>query len=789
MKQPDAVPGFPKAGPLPGRLNLSGWMQAIQAWFLHTFNTRKKRMVLLQVSIMILAALLRIGAAHTRSIVYSENSYFDEYQMLEQSRLDEYFKAENENERSMIKTLTFPWFLNLCRTLHIPLNTMMGLLWIASALCTWSMMRKWTASRWNCLFAYLFVLFCPIGFENNNGVHLYRSLILAPFLFIFFALLIWLMLDCWKKPGRPFAWIWPILGLCCIYPAAYYIKEDGFWLTPVLYAFLFLAAVGLARSIGHRWLSLFKGVLIGACLLLPLASFHIQTERYLDANEKTFGYRGITVRTEGPIQEYASMVYQIQSKERTMHQWAPQDAVQPTIDASLTLQAMPDFVDALRQISWGNGALLGGDFLPWRIWQAWSLTDHYSQPGNIRTIIPVFEKVCQEVEAAFEDGRIEKQTGRFQISSRAGSRSLAEVLNIFPDLLLAFDEAITLKDYNPTPPSPVNEEQEFLASFQEELGIDLRAPQNEQEEAAWNKRKEASKLVAQTDFALYRIIIPVLFWGGLVCWGYEIYLYVARWILKRKNNPSRNTPESQSRSVFGSGGRFPFSKSKKRPAAKSVFGGAAAGLGHESLEKKQEQTKAMEQSNAVSQNEEMPQNEALLSDNPVPSSQANGLDQPGPYEKAVLSGLTGLEFKAPDFQSAPVQSSDSETSGLEDPGHSAVMNTAGLENFQPKAGWTSWWSALREKMRASKSTGRRVPEGLVLFLVFVLVGLSAAYEFGILWFLQFLYYLPQYAYQHIYWILYYSSGMLPMLYLALLLMIPFELRRLRQMRRTLFSGS
>lgn len=592
-------------------------------------NVRENKTLYLQILIMILAALFRIGAASIRPVVYSENSYYDEYLVLEQSRLDDYFNPESENERTMVKTLTFPWLLNLCRTLDIGLNTMMGLVWSLAALCIWSMMRKWTSSRWMCLFAYGFVLFCPIGFENNNGVHLYRNLILAPFLFIFFGLLVSLVFTCWKRPARRrFPWIWTILGLCWIYPAAYYIKEDGFWMKPVLLLFLVLAALGLAWTMLKRRTSWLKGLLALLCLFLPSASFQIQTERYLDANEKAFGYRGITVRTEGPIQDFAKLVYQIQSDERNLVVWAPEDAVKKAIEVSPTLQEYPDFLYAFNKISWQDGQTISGDFLPWKLWDAWVILKDYQPQGNIRRFLPMIAQASKEIEAAFEDGRLERQSGRIFLVPTLGSRSWSEILAIFPDLLKAFDEAITLRDYNPIPPDPVNAEQDFLASFEKELGTDLQAPKDEAAQKAWEKKKQASAALARMDFGIYRLVLFPLFWIGLASWFYSLF-------------------------------------------------------------------------------------------------------------KSLSSGRH-------------------------------------QKNKGVKAGQA------RTK-RKKTGRGRSVPEGLVLLLVFILVGTAAAYQFAIVWFEQFLYYQTTEPGRQAYWLLYYSSSMLPMLYIALLLMLPFDVRLLRRL--------
>lgn len=607
-----------------------------------------RKMLVLQIGLMVLAGLLRIGAANARPVVYSENSHFDELLMLEQSRLDEYFQPESENGRTMLKSLTFPWFLNVSRVTHIPFNTLMGLLWILSALCVWSMMRKWTSSRWICLFAYLFVLFCPIGFENHNAVHLYRNVILAPFLFIFFALMVSLVLSCWKKPPRKrFPWIWSILGLCLIYPAAYYIKEDGFWMRPVLIVFLALGAVGLLWMMIKRRTPWVKGLLALLCLLLPFGSFHYQTERYLDANEKAFGYRGITIRTEGPIQQLASLAYQIQSDERNLQVWAPTQVVRDMLAVSGALQSMPDFLVAMEVYALAEENKIAGDFLPWKLIYALQVREHYQAQGNIRQVMPILEQGVKEVEAAIADGRLQKQTGRIKLTDSVGTRTLDEVFYIFPDLLYALNTAITLQDYDPVPPDPVNEVQDFLASFKDELGMDLTAPQNEQEQKAWEKKKAASANVARLDFGIYRILLPFMFWGGLICWGYEVWQ--RRW--RRKSCKDRHFDSS-----------------------------ASAGSSRHFTGRKAQQV----------------------------------------LEQRRLCGL-------------------------------------------------------------------------VLFLVFLLVGIAVAYEFSIIWFEQFLYYETPESRGRTYWVLYYSSSMIPMLYLGLLLMVPFEkpwlVRFARACRRLLSRNS
>ncbi|WP_304742125.1 hypothetical protein, partial [Dubosiella newyorkensis] len=249
-------------------------------------------------------------------------------------------------------------------------------------------------------------------------------------------------------------------------------------------------------------------------------NFNIQTAKYLKANEKSFNYSDITLRTDGSFASVANQVYKIASDERTYRFWAPRDAIKKAIDVSPTLQSMPDLIERIDNFPWYAGTEIPGDFLPWVMLFSLEDTGRYTNAADIEKI---YSKIDEEIRQAFENGSLKKDQ-KFQLTKSAGGRSVQEIFLMFPDIIQLYETVIFLKGYDSSYKMPSQEDQDYIGSFTEQLNQDLTYPSNSKLRNDFIFKNEIGKKITEIDFNIYRIWIPVLFFTGILSWLLSLLL-------------------------------------------------------------------------------------------------------------------------------------------------------------------------------------------------------------------------------------------------------------------------
>lgn len=483
-----------------------------------------KRIVI--IIIMIFLVCLKIASSEYRSIIYDTNGYSDERLMLEYSDFENHFDPNNENYNTLVKTMSFSWFLNLPQKLGISLDTLISLFWGFSALIFYFLIKKISKNRILAMLAFVTVLFCPTAFEFNTGIHFYRNIILAPALFAFFGSICSLLYYSWyfKKQSLIFCVISSFI-LALIYPFTFYIKEDGFWMKPVIWFFLIWSLLGIIiNMIWVRKITVTKGLLSIACLTLPILNFNYQTNRYITINEKAFNYSDITLRCNGSFADVVNKIYKIKSPDRTYRIWAPRDAIAQAIAVSPTLQSMPELLEQINTYPWFEGTEIHGDFLPWVV--LFSLNESNQYPGA-QEIEKICSKINEELDTAFREGSLQKDD-KIQITSSSGGRDLNEILMMVPDIVQLYQTVIHLKGYDSKTAMPSQDDQEYIASFTEKINKDLTYPKNEEMKNEILQKQQIGTNLADFNFSIYRIWIPILFYSALITWFALLFMGIKK---------------------------------------------------------------------------------------------------------------------------------------------------------------------------------------------------------------------------------------------------------------------
>ena len=462
---------------------------------------------------------IRIFFSRLTGVWFPTNQHFDDELMISYANFYQHFINHSEifNE-TLIKNIGFPVFLNLSGEIGLVYTDALSLLWFFAALLSVVLFYKVTEitkkSVW--LMIYAFVLFTPAAFDSWCGTRLYRNAVLAPLYFIVLnmtAIIFVKHFDSVKINLLKFFPYQVALGL--FLTLTFYVKEDGVWILAVL---IFVLIVCLIKNLLQKNFSIPYKFFHLCILILPLIIFWCGTNFYKDINYKYFGVREINTRTEGEVGKFVKSVYKIKSDERTGKIWAPADAVQKAFDASETLKNNPKLRDAVFYSPWFRNNIfenqIHGDFL------GWVLLTAVRDSGTCTTLAEqenYFKKVNAELDAAFANGTLEKDS-KIQLVSSMGGRSFIEILKLSKLVIQAYGIHISLYEYIPgSIPAqrlpPQNEQEELWTNTAINLTHINLLEQNE--------NSELMNALISILFIIYGVGQTVLFIFGFIgtCWG------------------------------------------------------------------------------------------------------------------------------------------------------------------------------------------------------------------------------------------------------------------------------
>ncbi|WP_066687082.1 hypothetical protein [Christensenella intestinihominis] len=404
-----------------------------------------------EVIIILIATVLRIILANMAGIWFPSSAGEDDRLLVEYAILPGHFGAPNI--MSLVKTMSFPLFLDFVHLTGMTYSTVITIFWIVAAVLAVYCFRQINSNRWFLLFTYLFILFTPAAFDVMTGTRLYRNAIIVPFVFICFLLMLIILFKTIQNKNLTAKDILcPSIFLGFFFLFTYYIKEDGIWLLPCLclaiFVVILISVIRFAKKQkGSRRTNSF--VRLTATFLVPLIIFSAGTELYKAINLRYFGVAEINTRTEGELGKFVSNVYKIESEKRTTQIWAPYDAIQKAFDASPTLQEYPDLEDQIMHTPWFSNDIvqdpIPGDFLTWVLRTALKDTGIWQSEKQMNDL---FAKVNTELAAAFENGELQKDNS-FQISASGGGRTFDEILQLKTPIKREYESAVFLNAYEP----------------------------------------------------------------------------------------------------------------------------------------------------------------------------------------------------------------------------------------------------------------------------------------------------------------------------------------------------
>ncbi|WKY47968.1 hypothetical protein Q5O24_01165 [Eubacteriaceae bacterium ES3] len=479
--------------------------------------------------IMLLATFVRIFLSLKLSVWYKASDVYDDQLLINYADLTAHFLFPDI--WSLVKTMSYPLFLNFVHLTGLSYSMVMALIWVVAALLLVRVFKVVSDNRVFLTFVYLFTLFTPSAFDNWLGTRLYRNALIAPFVVITFSLMILIVFKLLKYK-KISAWNIFVSSLLLgfIFTFTFYLKEDGVWLLPCLCLAIFVsAAIAIYRYFRYKKTELApkRVVLVIITLLLPVMIFVAGTNAYKMLNEHYFGVAEINTRTEGALGEFVSNIYKIKSDIRDPIHWAPKDSIDKAFKVSKTLKQYPELKDAIFNSPWLVGGIdespIEGDFLTWVLRTALLNTGIWENEVQIEEL---FEQVNNELEEAFQSNLLEEDP-KIQISSSGGGRTIEEILQLTGIVKQEYFATVFLRGYQPGGQLWEYEDPESIDSVEELINEKIMTSESETD---YYMANQLVKII----FKIYALLNPVLL---ILCIFSMIFIVIQ--IIRKKTNQEK----------------------------------------------------------------------------------------------------------------------------------------------------------------------------------------------------------------------------------------------------------
>lgn len=395
----------------------------------------------------------RLVVSLTLHMWYAWDQMADDRLLMDQS-LPGYF--ESQGRYKLAKNQGYSLWLRFIAGTGINVDVAYFLIWFVAAVLVavaiWRLFHK----RWLSLFAYMYVLWNPLAFDNWIGIRVYRNSLFAPAMFILLALLMLLLAAPLEKMHiargirlkhdilRSAAGVAGLIVLGLWFAFVHDLKEDSVWLVPM---FLVVIMLKLAITLKNGVKSVSAGVLAVALCLVPAGSAWLGIAGIKHVNKTHFGVSMLNTRTEGAFAGFMQRVYQIRSADQTPVIWTPKNSIDQAFAASPTLRSVNGLQHYVEHSGFAAPDItehpLKGEFLSWQMIDAIDATIGWHDERRIQSF---FSKVNADLDNAFQSGTL-RRTAKISLSSSLVPRTLPEIFSLIGPTLRYYGSYFSLNQY------------------------------------------------------------------------------------------------------------------------------------------------------------------------------------------------------------------------------------------------------------------------------------------------------------------------------------------------------
>lgn len=311
---------------------------------------------------------------------------------------------------TLVKGVSFPLFVAICKWLCIPYSLGLAFLYILSILVFLRAIKSFLRSPYLLGMGYLFLLYSPAMLSKITQQRPYNIALIPSAVLLTTGCFIGLFLHreaSWKKQI-----LWS-LGAGISLSFFWYVREDSVWLAPfaliAVLISLFCTLKG-KNSLKKKLVSL--GITVLPFLLLETATLIIcQTNA---SNYHTFT---VNERTKSSFSDVMSDLVQMDMPQVRTDVWISHAALEKAMEFSPAFASIKDSVDEIYESAWASNGEIPGDIIAWALRDAAAAEGYYEDGATAEAF---FRQVHTELQKAYKSGLCGKKPGIFLSSLSDG---------------------------------------------------------------------------------------------------------------------------------------------------------------------------------------------------------------------------------------------------------------------------------------------------------------------------------------------------------------------------------
>ncbi|NCB92980.1 MAG: hypothetical protein EOM40_10550 [Clostridia bacterium] len=314
------------------------------------------------------------------------------------------------NNRTLVKGISFPVFVAVCKWLCIPYALGLALFYIFSILVFLRAIRSLVTNPYVMGFIYLFLLYSPAMLNKYTQQRPYNLAPLASTILLICGCCIGLFLR--RSEGSKKLLPWSLLGGCSL-AYFWFLREDSIWLLPFAAGSLLIAVICVLKE-KTEW----KKRLL-SCGIMGLPFVILAGAYVLIASVNNHYYHTFTVneRTSSSFSEVMSDLVQMDAVEVRSDVWISRATLDEAMEFSPTLESIRESIDEVYASAWAVNGEVSGDIIAWALRDAVADAGYFSDGATSDTF---FQAVHTELSSAYESGAYTKKPGIFLSSLSDG---------------------------------------------------------------------------------------------------------------------------------------------------------------------------------------------------------------------------------------------------------------------------------------------------------------------------------------------------------------------------------
>ncbi len=284
-------------------------------------------------------------------------------------------------------------------------------------------MQRLVNSKKFAMALYIFLLYSPGMFHEENVQKVYRGGYIIIFTLLVFAAVIGQYTARKNEQKREFS-LWIALS-CVSLPIFYYLKEDSVWILPFVCGGLAITIVDLWR--GKHTLKQWRI----AVVMLPLLTLACVTIGYKMLNYHYYGEYTITDRGGTYCKELLSDLLRVDDgrEDKKPSVWVTRNMIQTAAKHSEDLMELLPYVEQSWNQWFGEGNEASGDFYIWAFRDAVQLSGVYEKGGAY--VNSYYQEIHKDLQKAYESGNLKEKKGKIYISSTVHGFTVQEMLEYY----------------------------------------------------------------------------------------------------------------------------------------------------------------------------------------------------------------------------------------------------------------------------------------------------------------------------------------------------------------------